>query len=478
MDFSRYLPRVITHLLPRWIWIAPQAILSSSPSTIPAPDTTVIIGAGVIGLSTAYYLALALNETTSYMPPSVPDIVVIDSSHDICSGASGEATGGLGDFGFSSDTAPLGTLSYQLHKELASKYNGREKYKFSDLGILRVSPNNFTGKPSPPDTWGPSPPGDKTISDLPPWINPSNDWNVQSLAEAPHAAHLDPEQFCRFLRQQCENLGVRFLLNSAITSVQRDDARQSFTEVTVQTRDDTHTTHTIPCKAVVIAAGPWSTRVFSQLFPAGKLNLRMDSTKSAGNHVLVRNPRWKPADDENGVNQIFLNNVVNGPNRLDITSFLGGYLYIGGWGAKPERLPEFAEDVQGQPDEIKAMLNMSRQYLRLEANEELEVVKAGRCYRPLAVPNKPTITKVNWDMLGDPKPKLESEAPLDSFERHSSPVIGGLYLNTGHNSEGITLGPGSGRVMSELLLGRTPSVPISNFGLENEEKVAPWKFRL
>lgn len=190
MDFSRYLPRVITHLLPRWIWIAPQAILSSSPSTIPAPDTTVIIGAGVIGLSTAYYLALALNETTSYMPPSVPDIVVIDSSHDICSGASGEATGGLGDFGFSSDTAPLGTLSYQLHKELASKYNGREKYKFSDLGILRVSPNNFTGKPSPPDTWGPSPPGDKTISDLPPWINPSNDWNVQSLAEAPHAAHL------------------------------------------------------------------------------------------------------------------------------------------------------------------------------------------------------------------------------------------------------------------------------------------------
>ncbi|EER41015.1 predicted protein [Histoplasma capsulatum var. duboisii H88] len=71
-----------------------------SPSTTTSPETTVIIGAGVIALSTAYYLAQALNETTSYMPPSEPDVVVIDSSDDICAGASGKATGGLGNFGF------------------------------------------------------------------------------------------------------------------------------------------------------------------------------------------------------------------------------------------------------------------------------------------------------------------------------------------------------------------------------------------
>ncbi|KLJ08917.1 hypothetical protein EMPG_15656 [Blastomyces silverae] len=315
------------------------------------------------------------------MPPSSePDIVVIDSSRDICSGASSEAMGRLGDFGFRAETAPLGIFSYKLHKELASKYNGRGIYKFSDLEIFRASPKNFTGNPSPPDTtWGPSPP---------------------SLAEAPYAAHLD-------------------------------DARQSFTGVTVQMRDETRTTHTIPCRAVVIAAGPWSTRVFSHLFPAGHLNLRMDSTNSAENHVLVRNPRWTPAEDENRVTQVFLlNNVGNDSNRLDITSFLGGYLYMytDGWGVKPEGLPEFAEGVQGQPDEIDAMLEMTRQYLRLEANEELEIVKAGRCYRPLAVPNIPTIAKVNWEMLGDSKPKLESEAPLNGFRQHGSPVVGGLNI--------------------------------------------------
>lgn len=110
------------------------------------------------------------------------------------------------------------------------------------------------------------------------------------------------------------------------------------------------------------------------------------------------------------------------------------------------------------------------------ANEELEIVKAGRCYRPLAIPNIPTIAKVSWEMLGNSK--LESEAHCSSFKFNNSPVIGGLYLNTGHNSDGVTLGPGSGKVMSELLLGHTLSVSISNFGLNNDEKSLPWKLRL
>ncbi|OJD24453.1 hypothetical protein ACJ73_04189 [Blastomyces percursus] len=457
MDFSRYLRRALCRQPHSG---ASQEDLSSSPSQTPAPITTVIIGAGILGLSTAYYLAIALNETVSYMPPSSePDIVVIDSSRDICSSASGEATGRLGDFGFRFETAPLGTLSYKLHKELALKYNGREIYNFRDLEIFRASPKDFAGNPSPLDTWDPSAPVNKPISDLPPWINPSKD--------------------CRhWPKPPMQLICIRFLLNSAVTSVQSDDARQTFTGVTVQTRDETHTTHTIPCRAIVIAAGPWSNRVFSQLFPAGHINLRMDGTNSAGNYVLVRNPRWTPADDENGVTQVLLNNLDNGPNRLDITSFLGGYLYIGGWGANPEHLPELAEDVQGQPDEIEAMLKTARQYLRLKANEELEIVKAGRCYQPLAAPDIPTITKVNWEMLGDSKTKLESDAPLNGSKQQRSPVIGGLYLNTGHGSDGITLGPGSGKVMSELLLGRTPSVSISNIGFESMKKdLHPSKLR-
>jgi len=42
---------------------------------------------------------------------------------------------------------------------------------------------------------------------------------------------------------------------------------------------------------------------------------------------------------------------------------------------------------------------------------------------------------------------------------------GGLFLNTAHFDDGVTLSLGSGKVMSELLLGLPPSVDISGLGL-------------
>jgi glycine/D-amino acid oxidase-like deaminating enzyme len=36
---------------------------------------------------------------------------------------------------------------------------------------------------------------------------------------------------------------------------------------------------------------------------------------------------------------------------------------------------------------------------------------------------------------------------------------------TAHGSDGITLGPGSGQIASELVLGKTPSVDISSLGI-------------
>jgi glycine/D-amino acid oxidase-like deaminating enzyme len=196
MEVLRQILRIISHLSSRLLpsrlaWIALQDFVSPRPPMRPPSEGTVILGAGVIGLSTAYYLAMELVKSgASESAPLWPPVVVVDPSSDICSGASGEATGGLGDFGFSSETSPLGLLSYRLHKELASEFGGREKWGFSDLEIYRVTPKNFTGSPSPLDSWGPALPVGRKLSDLPNWIKASEDWAVQSLAEAPHSAHL------------------------------------------------------------------------------------------------------------------------------------------------------------------------------------------------------------------------------------------------------------------------------------------------
>ncbi|KAL4821138.1 FAD dependent oxidoreductase [Aspergillus spinulosporus] len=480
-----------------------------SPATVqqapkPPAEGTVILGAGVIGLSTAYYLALALNETTTPKPP----IVVIEPSHDVCPAASGEATGGLGDFGFSVQTSPLGSLSYSLHQALAAAYGGTEQYGFSDLAIYRLSPEGFKGNYSPPDSWGPSAPVRKSPGDLPPWVRvqPDEDWAVHLMAEAPHAAHLDPRRFCHFLRDRCKELGVQFRFNSHVTSLTRSATSESFTSVTVQqttsglepSREDTTSTteskatkstrktEVLPCNALIIASGPWTPRVFSALFPRSPLKLRMNknSTRSAGNHLLIRNPHRKHGDDNRGVTQVFFNNVLPNATPLDITSFLGGYLYLGGWGAVPQELPGEADEVEPQPEEIEAMVKVARRVLCL-GPEGVEVVSAGRCYRPLAEPNRPIITRVPWGLLGEEEKagkgngyggatpvegggRGEAEHQISVSDSPASPVVGGLYINTAHNSDGVTLGPGSGKLMSELLLGRETSVPAGEFGLESE----------
>ena len=86
---------------------------------------TVIIGAGIIGCSTAYYLS----QSPSTTPPS--SIHLIESSPELFASASGYAAGFLARDWFSSSSASLGALSFDLHKELAEQNNGVEKWGYS-----------------------------------------------------------------------------------------------------------------------------------------------------------------------------------------------------------------------------------------------------------------------------------------------------------------------------------------------------------
>ncbi|KAI9694918.1 MAG: hypothetical protein M1822_000535 [Bathelium mastoideum] len=235
----------------------------------------------------------------------------------------------------------------------------------------------------------------------------------------------------------------------------------------------------LPCKSLVISAGPWSDRVFSQLFPNAKVKIPLNVTGAAGNHMQIKNPRWNSSDDEAGVQQVFFNDVVPGSTGCDLTSFLGGSLYVGGYGAVPEPLPDKAEDVHVQSAAVPAMYELAADLVDTPAGRELEIVDVGRCYRPLAVPRKPIITKIDWKELGlsDPESCLllnrciaeldDKEGLTDIVQRPLQRPLGGLYVNTGHSSDGITLAPGSGKVMSELILGLPASVDISGLGLKS-----------
>lgn len=78
--------------------------------------TTVILGSGVIGLSTAYYLA-------QHQPGS--SVHLVDASPQLFASASGYAGGFLARDWFQAPAAALGALSFDAHGALAAVEGGR-----------------------------------------------------------------------------------------------------------------------------------------------------------------------------------------------------------------------------------------------------------------------------------------------------------------------------------------------------------------
>ena len=83
---------------------------------------TVIIGAGIIGVSTAYYLSQS--ETGS-------SIHLIESSPELFASASGYAGGFLAKDWHSPASAALGEFSFAEHVRLAAEHNGAEKWGYN-----------------------------------------------------------------------------------------------------------------------------------------------------------------------------------------------------------------------------------------------------------------------------------------------------------------------------------------------------------
>ncbi|KAK4993645.1 hypothetical protein LTR50_000256 [Elasticomyces elasticus] len=85
---------------------------------------TVIIGAGIIGCATAYYLS----EST---PTKASSVHLVEVSPELFASASGKSGGFLASDWFSPSVAPLGELSFKLHKELAENNDGKRRWGYS-----------------------------------------------------------------------------------------------------------------------------------------------------------------------------------------------------------------------------------------------------------------------------------------------------------------------------------------------------------
>ena len=263
----------------------------------------------------------------------------------------------------------------------------------------------------------------------------------------------DPRKFCQFLKSRCESLDVRVLLDSEVIKVFSNNDIITIVEITSASSKSALSAQLIPCHNLVIAAGPWSERVLKKLFPSSQLHIPLDVASQSGNYLRVKTPHWN--SHSSSCDQIYLERILK--HRLDISSFLDGSLYIGGYKSAVEKLPKSVSQVKPQESYIEQMKTLAASVLNLPQGQRIEVLEIGRAYLPAVSFGRPTITKLSIHKL------LGKQSGQDVKVATS----GGVFLNVSHRLDGITLGPSSSKVMSELIRGTPPFADISRLGLSD-----------
>lgn len=384
--------------------------------------STVIIGAGIIGTSTAYYLSQSTSSTS--------EIHLVEASPELFASASGYAAGFLARDWFSPSLAKLGELSFDLHKELADEHNGYERWGYcqssgtslaesaeagNGADWLREGASRSTAAARSSDTHGKGPT----------WLSRHSELDVMS--DGSTTAQLDPLRLCRFLMDGCISRGVKLHQPARALSIARSSSGDPAAIEIINT--STQETSTIPCKHLVIAAGAWSSQVYQTLFPKSKT--RIPVTSLAGHSLVLRSPHWPPPKlDETEIanpsvredcHAVFTTEAEGGYSPELFSRMPDGHIYLAGLNSSTYKLPKVANERIIDPDSIATLTKTAHRLL----GDDFEIVRQSVCWRPVAKRGVPIIAE------------LEK----------------GVILCAGHGAWGISNSLGSGYCVAEMVRG-------------------------
>jgi glycine/D-amino acid oxidase-like deaminating enzyme len=410
--------------------------------------STIILGAGIIGVSTAYYLS-------EHQPGST--IHLVDPSEKLFSSASGYAGGFLAKDWYQPSVSSLGALSFEQHRLLAEKHGGREKWKYAPSTAISYSPGRREGGKSNGADWlmeGSSRAGaaGESVGDLidgveiPAWLNRAEGDEVEALGAAEgDTAQVEPLLLCQWLLEQCRERGVQMYHPATAISISMDvrDQLSSVRIADVGTSTETD----IPATRLIIAAGAWSGRVFASLFKNSRVKIPVSSL--AGHSLVVSSPRWKgssSAKEKAGCHAVFTSGASYSP---EIFSRVNGEIYIAGLNSSTIPLPDVQTGfTKPDPACLATIEDTAKQLLGQDA---VEVVREGLCFRPVTPAGTPIIARVKDEDLGI---GIRTRPGAD----------GGVFVATGHGPWGISLSLGTGIAIAEMVQGRAATADISGLG--------------
>ncbi len=218
-------------------------------------------------------------------------------------------------------------------------------------------------------------------------------------------AHLNPAVFLKLLSDRIRTMGAEMFENTPVTGF--ESANGKITRVKTNASD-------FEAEQIILAAGALTPSVAHDLKlnipiqPARGYSMTMSATQQMPSHALILGERRIAVSP--------MGNILRFTGRLEV----GNY------------------SMEPNPIWIQRIENSAREYLRLDENLDIKETWAG--LRPTTPDGVPIIGR--------------------------SPNHSNLVLATGHAMLGLSLGPGTGQVVAQLVNGQDSAVSLSSMRLE------------
>ncbi|PWY72332.1 fad NAD binding oxidoreductase [Aspergillus heteromorphus CBS 117.55] len=398
----------------------------------------VIVGGGIIGCCSAYYLTRHPS-----FDPSRHSVTLIEAS-EIAGGASGKAGGLLALWAYPSNIVPL---SYKLHADLAKEHNGKDRWGYREVNcgqlIARGRPlsdkkeaggggskSSVSLQKRSADALGKLKSA-RVPQDLD-WIEPELMRGYESMSDTGETAQVHPYLFTTSIAKLAEEKGAKIVLGSVDDIGYSEDAVQSVTYTDKKTGE----TKNIPATDVVVAAGPWTRTVLPEA--------PISATRA--HSVVIRPVRPVSAYT------LFTNIEI--PANFDPT--------------KPSRPTVANPEIYARPDDTVYACGEGDQTVPLpKTSAEVEVDQA-RCQEIID-----QVGSIS-DGLRDGEICARQACYLPNVaSARGGPLVGhagakGLYLAAGHTCWGIQNAPGTGKLISEFVFdGQAKSAKIGSLDPRN-----------
>ncbi|EFY91825.1 oxidoreductase [Metarhizium acridum CQMa 102] len=417
----------------------------------------VIIGGGIIGCTTAYYLT-----RHPKFNPAIHTVTLLEAGPSLACGASGKAGGLLALWAYPACIVPL---SYKLHAELAAEHNGAQKWGYRKLqcgSFEAVVSRKKLNKPNKPQLstdgekrWEKLPKQDEAAQELLDegilpkaldWVDRDlvTSWAEMGGPGTTETSQVHPFHFTTTIGELAKQAGVEIRTDVKVTRVVTSKTAVERVEYldrsTGKMRDIRDATD------IVVTAGPWTGR----LLPRAKVEgLRA--------HSVVYDAEVSPfavfTDIQLPSDFVPEHRAKLGQQRMhkshvdpEIYARPFGEAYACGEGDTTTPLPDTVDQVEcdeARCDDITSYISTFSPVLAVAP------IKAKQsCYLPRHM----------------------------RFGQESGPLIGqttvpGLWVAAGHTCWGIQNGPATGKLMSEYLFdGVAKSANI--------DKLDPRKFKV